>query len=155
MTYNQGLSNSNNKIWFLYVHSPCIITGIQICDICTVQRWYFKLLRSPGIDYKESASLSSLVGRYDNPIPTRFLAPIHCSKVPALCILCPELPQHSILSGTQIWLTVPFLSSAPRKWDCTGSVLVSTHTHTSLCPSIPLPLCPSSPLYLCFRGRSV
>ncbi len=41
----------------------------------------FKLLRSPGID---SASLCSLAGRYDNPITTRFLAPIDCSKIPAL-----------------------------------------------------------------------
>jgi hypothetical protein len=40
----------------------------------------FKLLRSPGID---SASLCSLAGRYDNPIPTQFLASIDCSKIPA------------------------------------------------------------------------
>ncbi len=71
----------------------------------------FKLLRSPGIDSKESippricslspyfstlmehrnrvqginsASLCSLAGRYDNTIPTRFLAPIDCLKIPAL-----------------------------------------------------------------------
>jgi hypothetical protein len=31
-----------------------------------------------------SASLCSLAGRYDNPIPTRFLAPIDCLKIPAL-----------------------------------------------------------------------
>ncbi len=30
-----------------------------------------------------SASLCSLAGRYDNPIPTRFLAPIDCLKIPA------------------------------------------------------------------------
>jgi hypothetical protein len=30
-----------------------------------------------------SASLCSLAGRYDNPTPTRFLAPIDCSKNPA------------------------------------------------------------------------
>ncbi len=40
-----------------------------------------KLFWSPGID---SASLCSLAGRYDNPIPTRFLALIDCSKIPAL-----------------------------------------------------------------------
>jgi hypothetical protein len=39
----------------------------------------FKLLRIPGID---SASPCSLAGRYNNPIPTRFLAPIDCSKIP-------------------------------------------------------------------------
>jgi hypothetical protein len=31
-----------------------------------------------------SASLCSLAGRYDNPIPTRFLATIDCLKIPAL-----------------------------------------------------------------------
>jgi hypothetical protein len=31
----------------------------------------------------DSASLCSLAGRYDNPIPTQFLAPIDCSKIPA------------------------------------------------------------------------
>ncbi len=29
-----------------------------------------------------SASLWSLAGRYDNPIPTRFLAPIDCLTIP-------------------------------------------------------------------------
>ncbi len=40
----------------------------------------FKLLRRAGID---STSLCSLAGRYDNPIPNRFLAPIDCSNIPA------------------------------------------------------------------------
>ncbi len=31
-----------------------------------------------------SASLCSLAGRYDNPIPPRFLAPIDFLKIPAL-----------------------------------------------------------------------
>ncbi len=33
---------------------------------------------------KNSASLYSLAGRYDNPIPTRFLAPIIFLQIPAL-----------------------------------------------------------------------
>ncbi len=41
----------------------------------------FKLFRSSGID---SVSLCSLVGRYDNPVPSRFLVPIHCYKTPEL-----------------------------------------------------------------------
>jgi hypothetical protein len=32
----------------------------------------------------KSASLCSLAGRYDNPIPPRLLAPIDCLKIPAL-----------------------------------------------------------------------
>jgi hypothetical protein len=43
----------------------------------------FKLLRSPGIDF---ASLCILAGRYDNPIPTPFLAPLYCYKIPAQAI---------------------------------------------------------------------
>ncbi len=31
----------------------------------------------------DSAILCSLAGRYDNPIPIRFLAPIDCSRIPA------------------------------------------------------------------------
>jgi hypothetical protein len=45
----------------------------------------FKLLRSPGIDCKESIpqayEASGLV--YDNPVSTRFLAPIPIDKIPA------------------------------------------------------------------------
>ncbi len=36
------------------------------------------------IPRNNSASLCSLSGRYDNPIPTPFLAPIDCLKIPAL-----------------------------------------------------------------------
>ncbi len=45
----------------------------------------FKLSWSPGIDSMgtNSACLCSLAGRYDKPIPTRFLAPIGCLKIPA------------------------------------------------------------------------
>jgi hypothetical protein len=48
----------------------------------------FKLLRSLRIDSNfqgiHFARLCSLAGRYDNPIPTRFLAPNNCYKIPAL-----------------------------------------------------------------------
>ncbi len=43
-----------------------------------------KLFRSPGID---SARLHRLASRYDNPLPTRFLAPKDCSKIPAQLII--------------------------------------------------------------------
>jgi hypothetical protein len=45
----------------------------------------FKLLRSPRIDSKEPITVGrvALTGRYDNPVPTRFLAPIGCLKIPA------------------------------------------------------------------------
>ncbi len=50
----------------------------------------FELLRSPRIDSKEpippSCVLCSLAGRYDSPIPTRFLALIDYLKIPAQLI---------------------------------------------------------------------
>ncbi len=63
--------------------SPLFLLYFQKKNICA---GIFKLLRSPGIDSKEidSASLCSLAGQYVNPIPTRFLAPINCLKIPAL-----------------------------------------------------------------------
>jgi hypothetical protein len=54
-----------------------------------------------------SASLCSLAGRYDNPLPPRFLAPIDSLKIPALIkcsVVHPKwfipiwnLPFHAIL----------------------------------------------------------
>jgi hypothetical protein len=32
--------------------------------------------------------IRALAGRYDHPIPTRFLAPIYCLKIPALYVKC-------------------------------------------------------------------
>ncbi len=54
------------------------------------RRYFYKLSSSPGIDF---ASLCSLAGLYDSPIPTRFLAPTDCCKIPTLedfllCICC-------------------------------------------------------------------
>ncbi len=45
----------------------------------------FLTLSSLRIDSKEPipSGCNSLVGRYDNPIPTWFLAPIDCLKIPA------------------------------------------------------------------------
>jgi hypothetical protein len=54
-----------------------------------------------------SASLFSLAGRFDNPIPTRFLAPIDCLKIQA------QLNNLTIISpfaGTGSILPNPFLS---------------------------------------------
>ncbi len=48
--------------------------------------------------------LCSLVGRYDNPIPTRFLAPINCLKIPA------QFNPHFLL-----FLSQRVSSSLPRK----------------------------------------
>jgi hypothetical protein len=50
----------------------------------TVQSPNFSTFKEPKNRFQEtnSAKLCSLAGRYDNPIPTRFLAPIDCLKIP-------------------------------------------------------------------------
>ena len=50
-----------------------------------------------------SASLCSLTGRYDNPIPTRFLAPIDCLKKFQLRIpLAALLVGDGLLHGEEV-----------------------------------------------------
>ncbi len=74
-------------------------------------RWYFKTYKEPrnrfqGIDF---ASLCNPASRYDNPIPTRFLVPIDCSKIPALyccsrgnvCMSQPVVPTPNYSQGRQ------------------------------------------------------
>ena len=55
------------------------------------QKGYFKSFKEISNRFKgtDSASLCSLAGRYNNPIPTRFLAPIDCSTIPAQVSLLP------------------------------------------------------------------
>ncbi len=42
-----------------------------------------------GFQGMNSASICSLAGRYNNPIPTRFLAPLDRLKIPALYVFLP------------------------------------------------------------------
>jgi hypothetical protein len=51
-----------------------------------VQRPNFLSFKEPKDRFQgtNSATLCSLAGRYDKPIPTRVLAPIDCLKIPAL-----------------------------------------------------------------------
>ena len=56
-----------------------------------------------------SASLCSLSGRYDNPIPTRFLAPIDCLKIPALYVKVPlrrRIADTSSLKTKYPWISL-------------------------------------------------
>jgi hypothetical protein len=60
---------------------------------CVVEQSpYFQTFMEPRNRFQgmNSASLCSLAGPYDNPIPNRFLAPIDCLKIPA---------QVSVFSG--------------------------------------------------------
>ncbi len=71
-----------------------------------------KIVQCIGID---SADLCSLTGRYDNPIPTRFLAPIDCSKCSALqreapLFVTPLLPLVSTFRIFAIYSIYMYLS---------------------------------------------
>jgi hypothetical protein len=61
------------------------------------------------MDSKESIPqayvVCSLVDLYDNPIPTRFLAPIDCSKIPA------RARDHFCWGGGGRWDYMYFLTS--------------------------------------------
>jgi hypothetical protein len=53
---------------------------------------YFETFMEPRNPFQgmNSASLCSLAGQYDNPIPTRILAPIDCLKIPAQVAFLPQ-----------------------------------------------------------------
>jgi len=55
----------------------------QICARILEQSMGARNRVGTALSYRH-ASLCSLAGRYDNPIPTRFLAHIDCFKIPAL-----------------------------------------------------------------------
>jgi hypothetical protein len=67
-------------MWFFNAYAP-----ILYC--ISFRALIFQLLRSPVIDSRyQFRQLCSLAGRCDNPIPSRFLAPIDCLKFPAQVI---------------------------------------------------------------------
>jgi hypothetical protein len=69
-----------NFISYQFVEYRCIL-------MYTYYLYMEETFKKPGNRSKQSippAFICSLKGRYDNPIPTLFLAPIDCSKIPAL-----------------------------------------------------------------------
>ncbi len=61
----------------------------------------FKTFKEPKNRFQEtnSARLFRLAGRCDNPIPTRFLAPIDCLKIPAQALQCHYPYSRLLYSG--------------------------------------------------------
>jgi hypothetical protein len=63
-----------------------------------------------------SVSLCRLAGRYDNPIPTRFLAPIDRLKIPALGSN-PSILRHGVIRGAMFYIVklTPYWQKIERK----------------------------------------
>jgi hypothetical protein len=84
-----------------------------------------------------SASLCSMAGRYDNPIPTRCLAPTDFLKIPALG----SNPDIS-------WATPPF---QPRRQDFVIIIAIHEPNHVKRTS----PLCQSERLHFKYKVRSI
>jgi hypothetical protein len=64
-----------------------------------------------------SVGLCSLAGRYDNPIPTWFLTPVGCSKIPALMRLSEQsLELVSVVKEASRNLNFNFFFETGRKF---------------------------------------
>ncbi len=94
-----------------------------------------------------SASLCSLAGRYDYTIPTRFLAPIDCLKIPAQRSWSVDISYKDDVT------VIPFLRElstmydrlplpSTRKWAINMKVMHSNAVmrHPNLCPNVGIKL---------------
>ncbi len=75
--FSQLAGKSWNELATLFVHGT----------VCIVQSPYFETFLEPRNRFQgmNSASLCILAGRYDNPFPTRFLAPIDRARICGSC----------------------------------------------------------------------
>ncbi len=80
-TMMKNLSSQPSRGWDRAKWLECLTTNAKATTVPIFER-----LWNPGIDSKEwiPPGLCSLAGRYDNSIPTRFLALINCLQIPAM-----------------------------------------------------------------------
>ncbi len=101
MSSHPFVTQHDNKNCSIYcIHCVQVVSTIT----GNVQSPNFKTFKEPKNQFQgtNSAMLCSLAGRYNNPIPTRFLAPIDCLKIPAQV----SSVEQSKLPPTTVW---PFL----------------------------------------------
>jgi hypothetical protein len=72
------------------LYSSISVPGMRIAIRGGIFKIFNKEPRNPFQEI-DSASLCRLAGRYDNPVPTRFLASKDCSKIPPQVMLEPCL----------------------------------------------------------------
>ena len=58
--------------------------GMNSASLCSLAGRYDNPLPPQFLAPVDSLKIPALGGRYDNPVPTWFLAPIDCLKIPAL-----------------------------------------------------------------------
>jgi hypothetical protein len=81
--YHHVIQYTRCKIRFL--NAACVSADFVTVFVTVEQCWNFRTI-SGGLGTELSywaASICILAGRYDNLVPTRFLAPIDCYKIPA------------------------------------------------------------------------
>ncbi len=102
-----------------WTHDLQIMVQGRKCSVWWIQRGYFETFKEPRNQFQgiDSASLCSLAARHDNPLLTRFLAPIDCSKIPAhgfivvLKVLC---FQNAEASEPEMFRMVTSETCSPR-----------------------------------------
>ncbi len=88
----------------------CTETGTHCCWASSMDKFLVYCARiltrtRNRFQVMNSAILCSLAGRYDNPIPTRYLATIDCLKTPALNVLFFwNFPLQKFLLAWSSWL---------------------------------------------------
>jgi len=106
----------------------------------------FKRLWSPEIDSKEwIPPVCSLADRYDNPIPTQFLSPIDCLKIPTRSTS--SAMDHNLDLDTFLWrimssiceLILIFFYTTKQNWKeickCLDTIWSSLVYLTKMCRS--------------------
>jgi hypothetical protein len=91
--HNEGHKWPQALYFFVFFSLPTISYGKFLYTIARILKRVWD--RFQGMN---SASLCSLAGRYDNPLPPRFLAPIDCLKFQ----LCPLCLVRSFVSKSQV-----------------------------------------------------
>jgi hypothetical protein len=81
-----------------------------------------------GTELSVRSSNLCLAGRYDNPFPTRFLAPIDCSKIALqfLAVFHPVMKQISEMVGKIVHAVFKYLSRSQLEGFCAAEQRVPT-----------------------------
>jgi hypothetical protein len=79
--------------------------GIHSASLCNPAGWYDKPILTRFLAPIDCSKSPALAGRFDNPIPTPFLASIDCSKIPAQAAdrLAESVPWNRFLGSLNVY----------------------------------------------------